>query len=191
MGSVVLPTDVAYVWWAPQYGSTHLTTGNVVDVPPDTVIHMTAWSPNGTSFKNRGSCLFIIVPDSGRGVLEFGEPVEADDNSGVFNQMEIYVKDAICLNKIFWNDLCGCFRGGRLAGYNRHSIIEWEWPFCMPGWNGISAIDVPVPGWQGAMPWLEWHALGILGGRPFEALDAGAQKSAVGIAVGAIGYLTG
>jgi len=105
--------------------------------------------------------------------------------------MTITVKDAVDLNSMLWEDLKGAFKGGSLSGFNRHAIIDWEWPFCMPGWNGIHEIGVAVPGWKSALRWFEWHSLGILGGRPFSKLAPGAQKSAVGIALGAVGYLTG
>lgn len=190
---VTFPPTVRYVWWKPQHGETRLTAGHEVAVPSNILIHMTAWgdAPDNT-YRNNGSCLFIVVPNSlTDGHLSFGEPQTASDNSGAVELMRIRVKDAICLNKIFWNDLRPSFRGGHLSGFNRHAIIEWEWPFCMPGWHGISAIDVPIPGWQAALPWLEFHATGILGGTPFSKLDFNSQKSAIGIAIGAIGYLTG
>lgn len=80
---------------------------------------------------------------------------------------------------------------GRLSGLNRFWTVDWESPFRMPGWAGIREINVAVPGWKEALPWLQWHAVGSLGLRSFESGSFEVQKSIFGVAIGAVGYLTG
>lgn len=80
-----------------------------------------------------------------------------------------------------------------IQGLNRHSLLSWEWPFCMPGWNGVQDMATEIPGWKKAWPWLVWHALAMFGKRswkhcctkPSERLDVISQ------AIASIAYLNG
>ena len=77
------------------------------------------------------------------------------------------------------------------SGFDRNIAVDWQWPFPVPGQNGIPELNVPVPGWRDALPWYEWHAVGSIGRRSFQECTEGEKKSVVGIALGAVGYLTG
>ena len=78
-----------------------------------------------------------------------------------------------------------------LSGLNRFWTVDWEAPFRMPGWAGIRELNVAVPGWKEALPWLEWHAVGSLGLKSFKTQTYAVQKALFGVALGGVGYLTG
>lgn len=190
MSIVTFDESIAYVWWKTQFGKTQLTFGHVVKIPNNEIIKMTLWAKSTDRFLNKGTCIFIVT-GGGDGKLSFSEPQFPSDTGGISPLTKAHVPGAATLNSLYWGSIKPLLKKGYLEGFNRHAIIDWEWPYCMPGWHGIPEIEVAVPGWKRALEWLEWHALGILGGKTFTALSENVKKSAVGIAVGGIGYLTG
>lgn len=194
MALVKLPKNVAYAWWT-DGGKTHLERNSAFHVPRNKLIKLTAFDCKDEIHNNLGTALFSSTA-AGTGTVKLRwlrnsnsvPSVRAFENHGTPFEVEGGQDRAPALWREM-KDTTHLHRGA--SGFDRNIAVDWEWPFPVPGQNGIPELAIPVPGWREALPWYEWHAVGSMGKRSFAECSPGEKKSVVGIAVGAVGYLTG
>ena len=171
---------------------TALTYGPNVNIG-DGVHKITAFKKKGDKFLNMGTAVFESAFSPGaNSKLTFRWVRDAASAAQV--KMVCLVENAVVtdLSPKYRAEMKALMAGkGYLSGLNRFWTVDWESPFRMPGWAGIREINVAVPGWKAALPWLQWHALGSLGLKSFDEGSFDVQKSVFGVAIGAVGYLTG
>ncbi len=195
MPTVQLPDGSAYAWWT--CGErTRLEAGKSVVVPWDKPIKITVFCESAGVYNNYGTAIFECKRSSNNAAIPLRWPLTT---ARVPSETDLHktggaisVEGGNDLVPALWRELHGMANMQTPAsGFDRKISVDWEWPFPVPGQNGIPELHVPVPGWYEAMPWLEWHAVSSMGKTRFKDCTAEEQKSVVGIALGAVGYLTG
>jgi len=196
MATVRLPDGTAYAWWT--CGKhTRLEATTTITVPWDTPVKITVFCESNNIYINNGTAIFTCVRANSTLVaiaLRWPRTTSAVPSAKLLNVTggTLQVDGGVDLVPQLWRELRDMAQMHTPAsGFDRKISVDWEWPFPVPGQNGIPELLVPVPGWQAALPWLEWHATSSLGRARFEDCTPGEQKSVVGIALGAVGYLTG
>ena len=170
-------------------GTTKLTLGERV-LLADGEHKVTAFKAVDKRFINLGTAIFV-VPGTDKGLV-LRWVTRADSAEQTTTPAEARNTTLTDTTLAYQREMATLLRNkGTISGLNRFYTIDWEWPFRMPGWTGLREIGVPVPGWYEALPWLEFHAVGSFGLASFDAADEMGKKSLFGVAVGAIGYLTG
>lgn len=184
--SLTVP-HAAYVFHTTK-GASRLVYGNTVAL--GTGEHkVTAFVAKGKRFVNGGTAMFVVPGKADHAVFRWVRSPASSKQTEVRAPTTVPIDDIEPGRR---DEMRALMTGrGEVAGVNRFWTIDWEQPFRMPGWAGIRELGVAVPGWKAALPWLEWHAVGSFGLPSFEAASAEDQKSLFGVAIGAVGYLTG
>lgn len=169
-------------------GATTLIYGNTV--PLCAGEHkVTAFVAKGKRFVNGGTAMFVVPGKADHAVFRWVRSPASSKQTEVLAPTTTPVDDVEPGRR---DEIKALMAGrGEVAGVNRFWTVDWEQPFRMPGWAGIRELNVAVPGWKAALPWLEWHAVGSFGLPSFGAASPEDQKSLFGVALGAVGYLTG
>ena len=196
MARVQLPVGSAYAWWT-SGKDTVLAAKPTLTVPWNTPVKVTVFCEREGIYNNSGTAIFICKRGGGALVPL---PLRWPTTTAVLPTAAqlpttgsiLRVEGGSDLVPALWRELRGtAHMVSPASGFDRKIAIDWEWPFPVPGQNGIPELRIPVPGWLEALPWLEWHATSSLGRARFEDCTEDEKKSVVGIALGAVGYLTG
>jgi len=194
MARVVLPPDYAYAWWT-DGKSTRLQTKHRFTVPRGVPIKLTAFAKEKGIFNNMGTALFRCdTGGSGSVKLRWVESSANVPSTQAFARLgtPLSVENGTDMAPAMWTEFANLTKmHAGASGFDRKIAVDWQWPFPSVGQNGIPELAVPVPGWREALPWLEWYAVGSLGRRSFAECSPMEIRSVVGIAIGAVGYLTG
>ena len=194
MCRITLPQNAVYAWWTTG-GKSQLTYTKTFIVPDGVPVKLTAFCNKNGVYENMGTAIFI-----GLGMQKSDVRLRWPSTTATVRTPDEFAKSGIKLDAEGAKDLALQFREELVAangiqraasGFDRKVAIDWQWPFLIPGQNGIPELLVPVPGWEAALCWLQWHALGSLGRERFADCSPSEKWSVVGIALGGVGYLTG
>lgn len=194
---IELPKCVKYCWWMAENGQTMLEKTANFFVPCGKRIKVVTYTANNNMFVCSGNAIFKVQPSQTPTTIMLRWPrhvtQEVSKAEFVSNTMEAVVHgQAQDLSLVYQQQLQKAMHGhGRLQGMNKFWKIDWEWPFMTPGWIGLREISADIPGWVAAIPWLQFHALSVMGKESPEACSTGEWLSVVSMAVGAAGYLDG
>lgn len=157
-------------------------------------VKLTAFKNENGVFENMGTAIFYADGKNSKVRLRWPQTTSKVRSRHEFKSSgtELNVEGARDLAPEWRDELIKAHAIERSAsGFDRKVAIDWQWPFLIPGENGIPELLVPVPGWRKALCWYEWHALGSIGKTSLKECSPGEVLSVAGIALGAVGYLTG
>lgn len=193
---ITLPDDVVYFWWMAEGGQTELVWGRTVRVPTQKRIKVVSYREVDDLFLCAGNSIFIIVgPGSSKVGMTWPRGATGASTTTPFHRNMRYISVSGASRDLaikYEQELRICMRGaGKIYRMNKFWKVDWEWPFQTPGWIGLREIGTEIPGWQAAVPWLEYHGLSVMGKTSRAECTPGEWKSVVGLALGAAGYLDG
>jgi hypothetical protein len=194
---VTLPPGTSHCWHMVEHGSTQLTRGAVLTVPAAARVKVAVFAAAGDKYVPVGVAVFE-TGKGGAGAVPLRWPSSSTAPSATprLSDRERTVRVAGGAIDLFAGMRAELVAAnspalGGLSGMNKFWKVDWEWPFRTPGWTGLREIGQPPPGYIGALPWLQYHALSCMGRASKAECTDGEWKSVVSMALGATGYLDG
>jgi hypothetical protein len=207
--SILFPTNVAYSWyaiWGPLHhtvttrhaGSDNLDLTLAIGDRLKIVSFEYEKSGDNMVYESLGVAMIEIknLLDGQLGPIQITMSIPISTTSSAKTTTTLGVKNALITNwTTHFADLTtavnSTFHPIQGMPTNQFHYISWQWPNLMLGWSGIADIGMEMPGWEMALPVLEWHGLGLFGNRSFDNATPAEEMDMVCVILSAIGHTMG